>query len=121
MSRGWRAAFVIGLLSSQSLLAQRQVTPTPSAAARQGLALRSALQQALGPSGIDVPDQRLREKDIRTQELRIAWPYTAGAGSLVPASAGLRVISRVRDASPFPRLRAFELAEDTLLLAAVDA
>jgi len=122
MPRGWWASLVITtLLSCQPLLAQRASAPTPQAAARQPLALRAALQQALAPAGIDVPDQSRLDRRVRTQELRITWESETADGLPVAPAAGFRVVRRVRHSSPFPRPRAFELAEDTLLFAAVDA
>jgi hypothetical protein len=113
------AGLVTVLVAFSPALPQREATP--AAAARQEAALGTALRQVLSPSGIRVPERPVPAAGTRAQELRFVWD-PAPRPDVVPASAaGLRVASRVRDAGAFPRLRSLELADDQVLLAAVDA
>jgi hypothetical protein len=98
--------------------AQRQALPSPARTDALRQAAQAAIEQAFAPLGIAVPKESASAPQVKASELRIAWdPVPAAAGS-APAFRA-RVVSRVKSDSPFPRLRTMELAEGTILVAAL--
>ena len=120
MRHRWILAGVSLLFASPPLLAQRDAVPSPAAAAVQAASLRTALGQMLAPSGIAVPDQATLPRDLPAQELRLVWEprQTVSSGRDL---GGPRIVSRVRESGAFPRLRAIDLSDETLLVAAIDS
>jgi hypothetical protein len=121
MRHHWILGVVLLHLGCQPLLAQREPSPAPTDAPRQAVALRATLQRLLAPARIIVGADAEPGRDARAQEVRFSWDTVPGLEKAGLTAGGLRAVSRTRDAGAFPRLRALELADDKLFVAAVDA
>ncbi len=120
MRRGGSLFCAVVFLGVLPMLPQRPAKPARSAADSAAATLRSTLRQLLAPVHIVVPDESAATRDQPARELHLAWTTIAAPSGGQPETR-LRMLSEPRTGDVVPRQRSLGLADDKLLVAAVDA